>query len=36
MYVVGYFESEQMWSDDPSTRVDISVASTVAQGEIKK
>jgi ribose 5-phosphate isomerase B len=28
-----YFEAEQMWSDDPSTRVYITVATAVAEGK---
>ena len=31
-----YFQAEQMWSDDPSTRVYITVASAVAQGQVKE
>ena len=31
-----YFEAEQMWSDDPSTRVYITVATAVAQGQVKE
>ena len=31
-----YFEAEQMWSDDPSTRVYITVATAVAEGQIEK
>ena len=30
-----YFEAEQMWSDDPSTRVYITVATAVAEGQVK-
>ena len=29
-----YFEAEQMWSDDPSTRVYITVATAVAEGQV--
>ena len=31
-----YFEAEQMWSDDPSTRVYITVATAVAEGQVKE
>ena len=31
-----YFEAEQTWSDDPSTRVYITVATAVAEGQVKK
>ena len=30
-----YFEAKQMWSDDPSTRVYITVATAVAEGQVK-
>ena len=31
-----YFEAEQMWSDDPSTRVYITVETAVAEGQVKE
>ena len=31
-----YFEAEQMWSDDPSTRVYITVATAVAKRQVKE
>ena len=31
-----YFEAEQMWSDDPSTRLYITVATAVAEGQVKE
>ena len=31
-----YFEAEQMWYDDPSTRVYITIETAIAEGQVKE